>query len=532
MELAAGDRVPPFDAFVEAITALIRDFPLAERAAFLDFGCGVGQYSELLERYFPRRFDYTGCDYSQEMITVARARWPGRTFVVNDVFDNKLDLDDFDIVFASALVDVLPEYERALDILLGSASPYVVLHRQRITANASLVGIAQGYSGQKTYRTLVNLDRARRTSQTATAATSPVNFPSTTTCRPSCSRGAIGDRIRARDSCFATSACWSPAVSASSARTSRARSSRPAPTSSSSTRWSRSTAATSRTSTDIDDRVTVNISDVRDEHSFRHLIRGQDFLFNLAGQTSHLDSMRDPYTDLEINCRSQLSILEACRQHNPDVKVVFASTRQIYGRPQYLPVDEKHPIVPGRRQRDQQDGRRVVPPAVRRGVRPPRRRSAADEHLRAAHARGGRAADVPRLLAPARAVRASELTIFGDGAQRRDFNYVDDAVSRVSARRGQRRGERAGLQPRRRERGRPARARRAARRASTAAGRTGSCRSRPIARRSTSATTTPTSHEIRAAARLAAVGRPRGGRRRDRSTTTGAARGALLGRAQ
>jgi UDP-glucose 4-epimerase len=85
---------------------------------------------------------------------------------------------------------------------------------------------------------------------------------------------------------------------------------------------------------------------VRDEHSLRYLIQGQDYLFNLAGQTSHLDSMQDPYTDLEINCRAQLSILEACRKYNPGVKIVFASTRQIYGKPEYLPVDEKHLLRP------------------------------------------------------------------------------------------------------------------------------------------------------------------------------------------
>ena len=96
----------------------------------------------------------------------------------------------------------------------------------------------------------------------------------------------------------------------------------------------------------IEDRVKINISDVRDEHSFRYLVQGQDFLFNLAGQTSHLDSMQDPYTDLEINCRSQLSILEVCRKYNPQIKVVFASTRQIYGKPDCLPVDEKHLLRP------------------------------------------------------------------------------------------------------------------------------------------------------------------------------------------
>src|SRR4030042_5449379 len=96
----------------------------------------------------------------------------------------------------------------------------------------------------------------------------------------------------------------------------------------------------------IEDRVTVNISDVRDPHSMKYLVQDKDFLFNLAGQTSHMDSLEDPYTDLDINCRAQLSILEACHHYNPGIKVVFASTRQIYGRPDYLPVDEKHLLRP------------------------------------------------------------------------------------------------------------------------------------------------------------------------------------------
>jgi nucleoside-diphosphate-sugar epimerase len=96
----------------------------------------------------------------------------------------------------------------------------------------------------------------------------------------------------------------------------------------------------------LERKVTVNISDVRDRHSLPVFLRGKDFLFNLAGQTSHMDSMSDPETDLEINCRSQLSILETCRLCNPGIRVVFASTRQIYGRPDYLPVDEKHPLRP------------------------------------------------------------------------------------------------------------------------------------------------------------------------------------------
>jgi UDP-glucose 4-epimerase len=97
---------------------------------------------------------------------------------------------------------------------------------------------------------------------------------------------------------------------------------------------------------DVEQKVTVNISDVRDEHSMKYLVQDQDYLFNLAGQTSHMDSMQDPYTDLDINSRSQLFILEACRKYNPDIRIVFASTRQIYGKPDYLPVDEKHLLRP------------------------------------------------------------------------------------------------------------------------------------------------------------------------------------------
>jgi len=97
---------------------------------------------------------------------------------------------------------------------------------------------------------------------------------------------------------------------------------------------------------DIKDRVKVKLSDVRDEQSMRQLARGQDYLFNLAGQTSHMDSMRDPHLDLEMNCRAQLSVLEACREDNPDIRIVFASTRQVYGRPDSLPVDERHPLCP------------------------------------------------------------------------------------------------------------------------------------------------------------------------------------------
>jgi len=96
----------------------------------------------------------------------------------------------------------------------------------------------------------------------------------------------------------------------------------------------------------LDDAVRVNISDIRDIHGLRYLLKDCDIIFNLAGQTSHMDSMSAPFEDLEINCMAQLSLLEACRQINPQMRIIYASTRQIYGRPEYLPVDERHPVRP------------------------------------------------------------------------------------------------------------------------------------------------------------------------------------------
>jgi UDP-glucose 4-epimerase len=177
----------------------------------------------------------------------------------------------------------------------------------------------------------------------------------------------------------------------------------------------------------IEKHVTVNISDVRDEHSMRHLVRGRDVLFNLAGQTSHLDSMTDPYTDLEINCRAQLSILEACRHYNPEIQIVYASTRQVYGRPEYLPGDE----------------RRGLRPTDVNGVN----KMAGEWYHTLYHNVHGVRACALRLTntyGPRMRVRDAQQTflgvwikkllcgedieVYGDGSQLRDFNYVEDVV--------------------------------------------------------------------------------------------------------
>ncbi|MEB3183178.1 MAG: NAD-dependent epimerase/dehydratase family protein [Cyanobacteriota bacterium] len=94
------------------------------------------------------------------------------------------------------------------------------------------------------------------------------------------------------------------------------------------------------------ERIHVNLSDLRDCSSLEALLEGQELIFNLAGQTSHLDSMHDPETDLAINVTAQLRLLETCRRTAPQVRLIYASTRQLYGRPLRLPVDESHPIDP------------------------------------------------------------------------------------------------------------------------------------------------------------------------------------------
>jgi UDP-glucose 4-epimerase len=177
----------------------------------------------------------------------------------------------------------------------------------------------------------------------------------------------------------------------------------------------------------IEDEVRVNVSDVRDDHSLRSLVQGQDVLFNLAGQTSHLDSMTDPFTDLEINCRAQLSILEACRHENPAIRIVFASTRQIYGRPQRLPVDETHPIVPvdvnGVNKTAGEWYHLLYGDVYGLHVSVLRLTNTYGPRMRVRDARQTFLGYWLRLV-----LEGAPIQIFGDGEQRRDFTYVDDAV--------------------------------------------------------------------------------------------------------
>ena len=177
----------------------------------------------------------------------------------------------------------------------------------------------------------------------------------------------------------------------------------------------------------IHDQVTLNISDVRDQFSMSYLVQGKDFLFNLAGQTSHLDSMTNPQADLDINAAAQLSILEACRQHNPHIKIVFASTRQLYGKPEYLPVDESHPIRPV----DVNGINKLAGEWYHLlynnvyGIR------ACALRLTNTYGPGMRVKDARQTFLGIwirNVIEGKPILVFGDGTQLRDFNYVDDVV--------------------------------------------------------------------------------------------------------
>jgi UDP-glucose 4-epimerase len=177
----------------------------------------------------------------------------------------------------------------------------------------------------------------------------------------------------------------------------------------------------------VREQVHVNIADVRDEHAMKYLLQNRDYLFNLAGQTSHLDSMDHPHQDLDINAKAQLSILECCRQHNRDIKIVFAGTRQIYGKPRYLPVDEQHPLDPVDVNGINKLAGELYHQLYYRvyGIR------AVVLRLTNTYGPRMRVADARQTFLGIwirNVLEGRPITIFGSGAQVRDFNYVDDVV--------------------------------------------------------------------------------------------------------
>lgn len=179
---------------------------------------------------------------------------------------------------------------------------------------------------------------------------------------------------------------------------------------------------------DIKENLHIIRADINDERQMKLAVKGQKYLFNLAGQMSHLGSMRDPFKDLNVNAVAQLKLLEICRVNNPEISIVFAGTRQVYGRPNYLPVDENH----------------LLTPLDNNGVS---KRAGEMYHivyhrvhdmptcvLRMTNVYGPRMRIKDDLLTFVgwwfhQLLEGREIQIFGDGMQIRDFNYVDDVVN-------------------------------------------------------------------------------------------------------
>ena len=178
---------------------------------------------------------------------------------------------------------------------------------------------------------------------------------------------------------------------------------------------------------DLEERISINLSDIRDQYSICEIVKGHDYLFNLAGQTSHLDSMENPFTDLDINAKAQLSILEACRKNNPETRIIFASTRQVYGKPQYLPVDEKHPLYPvdvngiNKIAGEQYNILYSEVYGIRSSVL--RLTNTYGPRMRIKDARQTFLGIWIRNL-----LQGKPIQVFGDGTQRRDYNFIDDVI--------------------------------------------------------------------------------------------------------
>lgn len=178
---------------------------------------------------------------------------------------------------------------------------------------------------------------------------------------------------------------------------------------------------------DLEGKLRINLSDVRDPYSLGPLMEGSDYVFNLAGQTSHVDSMTDPYTDLAINTTAQIALLEACRRYAPDCRIIYASTRQVYGKPEYLPVDELHPVRP------------VDANGINKWAGESYHRLYADVYglrtsilrLTNTYGPGMRIKDSRQTFLGVwikNVIEGAPVEIYGDGRQLRDFNYVDDVV--------------------------------------------------------------------------------------------------------
>lgn len=193
---------------------------------------------------------------------------------------------------------------------------------------------------------------------------------------------------------------------------------------------------------EIEDRIRINFSDIRDWHSMNYLVRGQDYIFHLAGQVDHILSLSDPFPDIDINIRGSAVVMEAVRSNAPGARVVYTGTRGQYGSIVELPASENAPMNPKglyelsnltaeKMMLLYNDTHKVATTALRlTNIYGPR--------AQMQHSRYGVVNWFVRI-----ALDSGTIKVFGEGNIKRDFLFVDDAVEAIllSAVKDEARGE-------------------------------------------------------------------------------------------
>lgn len=182
----------------------------------------------------------------------------------------------------------------------------------------------------------------------------------------------------------------------------------------------------------LKNRIQFSFTDLRDEFGIIQLVKNKDFIFNLAAQVSYTDSMRIPYVDLDMNCRGHLQFLELSKQFNTEASIVFTSSRMVYGKPQYVPVDEEHPTNPlslyathkliGEKYYYLYKHHYGIDSKIVRIANPYGKRNQMKS------SKYGIVNWFIRL-----ASEDKELSVYGDGMQLRDYIYIDDVVYGILA---------------------------------------------------------------------------------------------------
>lgn len=177
----------------------------------------------------------------------------------------------------------------------------------------------------------------------------------------------------------------------------------------------------------IKNDVEVNYSDVRDDNVMNYLVRGQDYVFHLAAQVDHILSLSNPFPDISMNIKGTAVVMEACKHHNPDARVIYTGTRGQYGPAVKLPVDEEAATHPkGIYEVSRLAAEKIVQVYDDvHGIRSTMLRLTNIYGPRAQmrHSRYGVVNWFVRL-----ALSGETIKVFGDGQIKRDFLYVDDCV--------------------------------------------------------------------------------------------------------